>query len=299
METYFDAIPYDILIIIASKLRGVEFNNFIDVIDKDVLTDNFYKDLIITAFNIFPKRNYNWKNIYEGLLSVLNSEFTINDIKKIEHSDDYKVRKCLTINKKISDNLNLSRLDIKYKEKYCDNLINKLTFEKSYNNDNYELLSFLTYENIYNKEMHIYLKIAKKLANNYVDVAVLNKVIDYIEEYVKINHNRYRRTYNKIINPLVLIISTNDLDINYYEQVSLIFQKILDLKINLYYEFGRNEGDIISIIEKIYNNLLFDNKHIDLYIYLFDKLILSDRIKYLPLVSNKEIMNYLLKYYNL
>jgi hypothetical protein len=292
---YFDVIPYDILIIIVSKLKKLEFNNFITAINKDVITDNFYKDLIITTISIIPKRNYNWENIYRGLLDVFDLGFTLNDIKRVEYDvkNKYKKERCTDIDNIIQKNLSLTIKDQKYKEKYCDNLVNTLTFKQSYN-ENYELLSFLIFENIYKENMYTYIKAEQILLSNYADYYTLSKMYNYIISFLKPTDDIIN-SIKKIINAFVKLLSTGNFTVDTYNLYSQLFKRFLDVYV---YIGGMINGYDISTMIRLFEHNFKDKKYLDLYIYLFDKLDQTKKLEYIYEIDIFDILIEILNHYN-
>src|SRR6266496_1569640 len=87
METYFDILPYELNVIIASKLGLKSLNIFKAIIGISDM-DSFYRNMLIYKDNIKPKRKYNWEVIYETKRIVKYFEYLVK--KNNAHGNNFR-----------------------------------------------------------------------------------------------------------------------------------------------------------------------------------------------------------------
>lgn len=128
MDTYFNSLPLELNILILSKSSSEDVKNLFDTLGLVYDPDILGRELSIKVFNVRPKFNYKWGDLFTVWYRVKKLGFNVNNIKSPIIDDRY-------------DNI-LIRIG-------PDKYYNKLTLANSYGVLPSELLRFLYKENIY------------------------------------------------------------------------------------------------------------------------------------------------------
>lgn len=219
MDTYFNFIPLELDILLLSKASSEDVGNLLITLNSIYTLDILGRELSIKIFNVKPKFNYSWGEVFKVYYQVKKLGFNEVNIKSpiIDRSYDQELISCTGYERE-GKPLRGDKL------KTCQNLDRRrLTLANSYGVLPSELLRFLYKEGIYIPDILTYMWILIPLMRLH-EYQSVEKIIDWIV-----------RSYGNISN----------------DDLPLGSSRIIDEVIHLTLKSGDPQQDKVKLIEKI------------------------------------------------